>query len=174
MSVTMEITAIGPRGDRIAYVGISEEEAVSRYLSDYARPDTTREWLKENDQIVRFCVIDGAFWTYDAGESGGETGHRFNDENPEQIVCRRCFMKWTIRGISDGIKTRAGERIRSKDLLGAMKILREEIGMELVEAKALCMHVTHETGVCHRCESPLESGGAQVCRICGTLCLNWE
>ncbi len=66
MSVTATIVTIGPKGNKMAFLDHTIDEAFERYPY---KDGKSKLWFEQQGQIIEFCVVDGTFWVSEAQES---------------------------------------------------------------------------------------------------------
>jgi Zn finger protein HypA/HybF involved in hydrogenase expression len=68
-------------------------------------------------------------------------------------------------------KSEIAVKVRESSL-AAVKLIHEQFGLNLREAKAVAFHVTKKHGECHRCHRPLQDE-VSVCGQCRSANLDW-
>ena len=90
----------------------------------------------------------------------------------EHFNCLKCGAQWTQPvGMSAAITHEAATLIRRQQPIRATKLLRDSYDLSLRDAKAVMLHVSRESGKCHRCDSTL--GDSVQCETCTALVLDW-
>ena len=90
------------------------------------------------------------------------------------VFCAKCKVAVTWpASLSTDDKSRIAAEIR-RSPSEAQKLLVAQFGFTMQEAKALVLHVTRGTGVCHRCRHPLPFlKDAMICKNCRSANLDW-
>jgi ribosomal protein L40E len=88
------------------------------------------------------------------------------------LVCGQCqaLVVWPKDLLAEA-KAAIAQAAR-RDPPAAAQLLQSRYGLDLREGKTLVVHVTRTSGICHRCNSPLE-GGETNCPKCHAANLNW-
>jgi hypothetical protein len=73
--------------------------------------------------------------------------------------------------LSSEKKKHLAEQTRQSTVIGA-KLAKENLGLDLTEAKALAVHITRTPGKCNRCSRPIP-GEIAVCSQCRAANLDW-
>jgi hypothetical protein len=71
------------------------------------------------------------------------------------------------------VRSEIADLFRGTDAIRAIRLLREQTGLSLRDAKAVYYHISKRPGQCHRCGGELVAGGTVLCERCNSLNLDW-
>jgi hypothetical protein len=90
------------------------------------------------------------------------------------VTCGRCGSSWSFPEATEpAFRATVAGLVRGHQLIEALRLLREHIGIGLQDAKAVTQHIASSPGVCHRCGAVLMDGEPVVCPSCGSLNYDW-
>jgi hypothetical protein len=89
-------------------------------------------------------------------------------------LCRKCSPTTVPDGLTAELRHRVGEIVRlTGSRVEAIKVLHDEAGLQLKQAKGIAQHLGHEAGRCGRCSREVAPGEAVHCATCGCLTFHW-
>jgi hypothetical protein len=89
-------------------------------------------------------------------------------------TCRRCLPTVMPDDLSPQLRRRVADIVRTRgSRIEAMKVLHDEAGLPLTQAKGIVQHLGREPGRCGRCSHVVREGEAVHCGECGSLTLTW-
>lgn len=88
--------------------------------------------------------------------------------------CRKCLPTTVPDNLAQEVRHRVGEIVRTTgSRIEAMKVLHDEAGLRLNQAKGIAHHLGREAGRCGRCSREVAPGEAVHCGTCGSLTFHW-
>src|SRR5215472_14242795 len=92
----------------------------------------------------------------------------------DEIHCEACGCSWLVPVVTDPlVRHEIAVLFRRADAIRAIRLLREQTGLSLRDAKGVQYHISKQAGKCHRCGEELVDGGTVVCGRCRSVNLNW-
>jgi hypothetical protein len=89
------------------------------------------------------------------------------------LTCPRCIPEVHLSDeVFNDVREELCSLLRKEQRLQGLTVLSRK-QLPLIEAKFIVMHLTNADGTCHRCRAPVEDRGAQSCKKCRSLNLNW-
>ena len=89
------------------------------------------------------------------------------------VFCKRCQCVITLPDLSEEDRMQVVSFVRAGPHARAVQLLHTRGGLDLLEAKAVEMHITRTPGTCVRCRRQLHGRGETECESCGSLALDW-
>ena len=91
----------------------------------------------------------------------------------ELLSCLRCTPSVQVSDdILSAVREELCSLVRQNKRLQGMMVLRH-MGVPLIDAKFIVLHLSQADGTCHRCGTIVEGQGAQYCKNCRSLNLKW-
>src|SRR5437868_3652132 len=93
----------------------------------------------------------------------------------ETIHCSRCNHDVLIPAFSDADKQTIVRLLREQsNPLQAIKLMKDQYGLDLKNGKLLTHHITNPQNRCKRCKNNDLPAGIVVCAKCKALNINWQ
>jgi hypothetical protein len=91
----------------------------------------------------------------------------------DEMHCEACGCTWHVPAWMDAaVRREIVGLFRRNDAIRAIRLLREQTGLSLRDAKAVYYHVSKQAGKCHRCGGELLVGGTVACGRCNSINLD--
>lgn len=118
---------------------------------------------------AKFRLWDGGYFADGVVMKRYEAGWDVEKPTFSGIKCARCGAEFGLvmpDSEEDSLKILHAHRENSA--LDAIRLLREATGCDLRDAKAFMMHVSKDSGHCHRCNGPISEEGIVECEKCNS------
>ena len=102
-----------------------------------------------------------------------ETSAKGRESGVPVLSCPRCIPIQVPDTLSEELRRRAAEIVRGGSGIHAMKMLRDEASVSLVDAKAIVFHLARRRGHCQRCDGEIEPRELAYCPKCRSLTITW-
>lgn len=90
------------------------------------------------------------------------------------FYCSRCQSEVVVPDdLPDKIRRRTVALRRADQSAAAYEQLESDSALNLSMAQRLVLHITLESGICHRCGNILVGGSEVYCTACKALNLDW-
>jgi hypothetical protein len=94
----------------------------------------------------------------------------WDDLRSRGMACRRCRSTHPIAGpLSPVGRQRVTDAIESNRVIDAIRLVREDTGAGLAEAKGFYQHLVRKVGQCHWCAAELPDNELTDCPGCRAL-----
>ena len=89
------------------------------------------------------------------------------------LNCPRCIPIPVPETLSPELRSQAAAIVQRGSGAEAMKLLHDEAGVSLADAKAIVFHLARRPGHCQRCGADIVPGETAYCPQCQSLTITW-
>jgi ribosomal protein L40E len=94
----------------------------------------------------------------------------WDDLRARAAPCRRCGFAFRLAGpLSPSVRARVKTALHAGAPIDVWRLLREETGAGLADAKGTYQHLVRRSGVCHGCGAALPPSDLADCAACQAL-----
>lgn len=91
----------------------------------------------------------------------------------KSVQCPKCGASFQVPMLPGEVRAEIATLVRAEQKVEAMHQLVVRCGMNMVDAKAVVMHIATPKNHCNRCHGPVAEIEETLCASCNAFNLNW-